>query len=178
MEEDSFDMKTGVASCFKDLMQLRHFEPPEILVCEPQKKKATTGTHHVYRVVGRDHHGTFEVFRRFKEFYLIRKVLYSRFLGLYVPPVPEKKSVVRSSLRLMLKKGNTDNSFVEERLFFLDRFMKEICILPYLYESHEFATFLRPTGEVDKALETLPPLSTDDLLMRFRNALPINEVIL
>ena len=79
-------------------------------------------------------------------------------------------------IELNFKKGNTDTSFVEERLFFLDRFLKEICQLPYLYESHEFATFLRPTGEVEKALESLPPLSTDDLLMRFRNALPINEV--
>jgi hypothetical protein len=39
---------------------------------------------------------------------------------------------------------------------FLDRFMKDICNLPYLAESLELQTFLRPTGDVEKALETLP----------------------
>jgi hypothetical protein len=30
-----------------------------------------------------------------------------------------------------------DSLIVEERLFFLDRFMHQICELPYLYESEE-----------------------------------------
>ena len=45
-----------------------------------------------------DNEGTFEVFRRFKEFDLLRNVLATRFPGLYVPPVPRKK--VRVSLSM------------------------------------------------------------------------------
>ena len=78
----------------------------------------------MYKIRGSDHLGEFEVFRRYKQFHLLRNVLFSRFMGLYVPPIPEKKSI-----------GNTEDHFVEERRFFLDKFMKDIAGLPYLYES-------------------------------------------
>jgi hypothetical protein len=117
----------------------------------------------------RDLHGEFEILRRFREFDTLRKTLYSRFLGLYVPPIPEKKAM-----------GKTEGLFVEERQFFLDRFLKEICNLPYLYESEEFQVFLRPqppnVNDVERALETLPRLSTEDLLIRFRQCMPVNEM--
>lgn len=44
-------------------------------------------------------------------------------------------------------------------------------------ESVEFQTFLRPQGELKRALETLPRQSTTDLLERFRQAMPINEEV-
>jgi len=87
-------LSQGIANNFKDLLNLRKYEPPEIRVCEPQIKSSTTGKHHVYKVCGRDHMGDFEVFRRFSHFDVFRKVLYSRFLGLYVPPLPAKKAMV------------------------------------------------------------------------------------
>jgi len=156
---------SGIANTYKDLLGLRKHDPPEIEVCEPTLYKG----HHVYRVKGRDHNGEFDVLRRFREFDLLRKVLYSRFLGLYVPPIPEKKAM-----------GKTDNMFVEERLYFLDRFLKETCRLPYLYESEELQAFLRPQPPNDKnveaALELLPRLTTDDLLTRFRTVMPVNEM--
>jgi sorting nexin-1/2 len=85
-------------------------------------------------------------------------------MGLYVPPIPEKKAM-----------GNTENEFVAERRFFLDKFMKDIAGLPYLYESQEFATFLRPAGDVDACFAQLPHLSTDQMLSRFREVIPVNE---
>jgi hypothetical protein len=143
-------------------MGIRKHDPPEICVCEPLLKSG----HHEYKVKGRDHVGEFEISRRFREFDTFRKVLYSRFLGLYVPPIPPKKSV-----------GKTEDLLVEERMFFLDRFMKQIAELPYLYESDELQTFLRPSiPDVCKALETMPRLTTDDLLARFRVCMPVNEM--
>lgn len=73
--------------------------------------------------------------------------------------------------------GKTEDLLVEERMFFLDRFMRQISELPYLYESEELQVFLRPTiPDVIKALETMPRLSTDDLLARFRVCMPVNEM--
>lgn len=159
----------GIANNFKDLMGLRKHEPPEIEVGEAVIKSTATGKFHAYKVKGRDHVGEFEVLRRFREFDTLRKTLYSRFLGLYVPPIPEKKAM-----------GKTEGLFVEERQYFLDRFLKELCQLPYLYESEEFQCFLRPqapnANDVDRALETLPRLTTDDLLQRFRTVMPVNEM--
>ena len=37
--------------------------------------------------------------------------------------------------------------------------------------------FIRPEGDLEKALENIPKLSTDDLLIRFRTVMPINEVL-
>lgn len=157
---------SGIANSYKDLMGLRKHEPPIISVSEPTIKN---GSHHVYKVKGYDHNGEFEVFRRFREFDQFRKTLYSRFVGLYVPPIPAKKAV-----------GKKDELLVEERQFFLDRFMRSICELPYLYESDELQTFLRPPAQfatdVTRALETMPRLTTDDLLIRFRNCMPVNEM--
>jgi hypothetical protein len=62
-------------------------------------------------------------------------------------------------------------------MFFLDRFIKDISALPYLYESEEFKTFLRPPGDLEKAIAALPKLSTDDILKRFREKIPLHEVI-
>ena len=61
-------------------------------------------------------------------------------------------------------------------MFFLDRFVKDICALPYLYESEEFKMFLRPTGDLEKSLKNLLPLTTDDVLKRYRDKLPLLEV--
>lgn len=36
----------------------------------------------------------FEAQRRYKEFFALRAVLVKRFPGLYVPPIPPKKTVV------------------------------------------------------------------------------------
>ena len=48
--------------------------------------------------------------------------------------------------------------------------------MPYLYECEEFRTFLRPPGDLDKALSALPKITTDDLLKKYREKIPIEEV--
>lgn len=61
--------------------------------------------HYVYTVFGVDKEGPFEVQRRFKEFYLLRQVLVTRFLGLYVPPIPPKKTMVSLSINHSVRRG-------------------------------------------------------------------------
>lgn len=73
------------------------------------------------------------MFRRYKEFNLLREILVKRFPGLYVPPVPPKKSV-----------GNMESHFIEERRYLLDLFIRQLVRCPYLYESDEFRIFVRP----------------------------------
>jgi hypothetical protein len=63
-------------------------------------------------------------------------------------------------------------------MFFLDRFIKDICTLPYLYESEEFKIFLRPPGDLEKSLKNLSTLTSDDVLKRYREKIPLLEVIL
>ena len=92
---------TSIVTSFKDMLARKKLNPPTINVCETKVQNDTIGKHHMYKVKGTDHLGEFEVYRRYKQFYLLRNVLHSRFLGLYVPPIPEKKAM-----------GNTDEMFV------------------------------------------------------------------
>lgn len=50
--------------------------------------------HIKYTVSGVDDTGDFEETRRFKEFFALRNTLISRWPGIYVPAIPEKKLIV------------------------------------------------------------------------------------
>ena len=45
-------------------------------------------------ISGMDRSGSFEIRRRFNDFYLLREGLLKKFPGIYIPPVPEKKVIV------------------------------------------------------------------------------------
>jgi hypothetical protein len=49
------ELTKGVASSFRDIMNFRNSEPPQLEVCEPQIKGGATGKHHQYRIKGLDH---------------------------------------------------------------------------------------------------------------------------
>jgi len=68
----------------------------KFLVCNP--RKAPKGEHIIYTVYGEDHIGRFEIQRRYKEFYLLRNTLFSRYPGLYVPPIPPKRKMVSNKV--------------------------------------------------------------------------------
>lgn len=61
-------------------------------MCDP--KKAHKNDHIVYTLIGEDNHGPFQILRRYKEFNLLRLVLFERFSGFYVPPIPSKRKMV------------------------------------------------------------------------------------
>ena len=91
------------------------------------------GKHTVYTIVGWDSLGDINIKRRFKEFFLFREVLFKRYPGLYIPPIPPKK-----------KNGNKNPEFVHERMFFLHMFMQAIAKTLYLSKTPELQVFLRP----------------------------------
>jgi sorting nexin-1/2 len=97
--------------------------------------------HIKYTVSGVDSEGPFEESRRFSEFFALREALASRWPGVYIPAIPEKKLM-----------GNKDDKFVEERRALLERFMKEIAKFEYLTDSKEFKVFARDRGDIEKIL--------------------------
>lgn len=136
----------------------------ELSVSEPLEKKATLGDYHEYPITGRDSLGAIECFRRYSDFVTFHKVLLERFPGLYIPPIPPKAQDKKGAATL------------EERRYFLDLFLKESVSLPYLVASPEMQTFLRPTGEVDKALSKLYRVRASELLTVYRSTIRIPEV--
>jgi hypothetical protein len=65
---------------------------------------------------------------------------------------------------------------IEERRYFLEVFLKEVIALPYLVGGVELQTFLRPVGEVDKALAKLHRDKPLILLQCYRATLNVPEV--
>jgi hypothetical protein len=47
-----------------------------------------------YLISGRDPHGEFNIRRRFREFLLLRNKFVDRFTGMYIPPIPSKRTAV------------------------------------------------------------------------------------
>ena len=67
--------------------------------------------------------------------------------------------------------GNKELRFINERRFYLERFLKKISGLDFLVKSQEFLIFSNPKGDIDKQLSNLPKLSTSDIVEKFKVAL-------
>ncbi len=128
----STSMPSSKSQILKDIEQMKsteevdleetshHKEDPKIKAFTVSNPIKVAG-HIKYKVTGIDSEGPFEESRRFREFFALRNALASRWPGIYIPAIPEKKLV-----------GNQDDKFVEERRGMLERFMKEIAKFDYL----------------------------------------------
>lgn len=67
----------------------------------------------MYTVMGCDSTGKFEIFRRYSDFWTLRELFLDRWAGLYIPPIPSKRTV-----------GNTKTEFISERCFLLNLFIR------------------------------------------------------
>lgn len=121
--------------------------------------------HIKYTVSGVDSEGPFEESRRFSEFFALKEALAVRWLGVYIPAIPEKKLM-----------GNKDDKFVEERRAMLERFMKELAKHEYLTQSREFKIFARDRGDIEKILSSLLRQTPLQVLEKYRQNFAINEL--
>ena len=116
--------------------------------------------HIVYNVTGRDLQGEWECKRRYNEFFLLQEALVKRWPGIVIPLVPPKKAM-----------GNKDMVFLQERRFYLERFLRKIAKYDFVINSQEFQIFCRPQGlDVEKSLSKLPKLSNSQLYDRLKEA--------
>lgn len=123
-------------------------------------------SHVSYKVTGKDKDGSFEGTRRYKDFHNLRNTLLARWPGVYVPQIPPKKSI-----------GNKNEKFVNNRMYFLDLFIKKIGTISHLVNSQEFKIFARPAGDIQACLNMLPPLNPGLLKERLEKELDISPGI-
>ena len=158
----------------KDLERLKlpdnHIDESEENQEDPRIKQFTVsspvkiGGHIKYTVTGVDGDGPFEEVRRFSQFFALKHALSSRWPGVYIPSLPEKKLV-----------GNNDDKFIEERRSLLERFMKEIGKHDYIIYSREFKLFAREKGEVEKTLGALTKQTPMQMLEKYRLNFNVDE---
>ena len=87
----------------------------------------------MYKCKGIDNMGNWEGERRYNEFYKLHSVLEARWPGIPIPTLPPKKAI-----------GNKDIKFINERRFYLERFMKKLAPFEFILNSVEFKNFSRP----------------------------------
>ena len=87
-----------------------------------------------------------------------------RWPGIPIPQLPPKKAI-----------GNKDVKFINERRFYLERFLKKMAALPFLINSKEFLIFSRPTGDIDKLLSAVPKSTPNEQVDQMRQSLSIED---
>lgn len=89
-----------------------------------------------YEIEGKINKKTFELYRRYSEFAIFRKLLRKNWPGVFIPFLPPKKTY-----------GNLDDTFIIMRRKFLQYFSNKICSSPHLASSSETKMFLEPKNE-------------------------------
>ena len=89
-----------------------------------------------YEIEGKRKKKSFELYRRYSEFAVYRKLLRNNWPGVFIPFLPPKKTY-----------GNLDDTFIIMRRKFLQYFCNKICSAPHLASSFETKIFLEPKNE-------------------------------
>ena len=89
-----------------------------------------------YEIEGKMNKKNFELYRRYSEFAVYRKLLRKNWPGLFIPFLPPKKTY-----------GNLDDTFIIMRRKFLQYFCNKICSTPHFASSFETKIFLEPKNE-------------------------------
>ena len=78
----------------------------------------------MYSCKGVDKTGNWEGIRRYNEFHKLHEKLEARWPGIPIPCLPPKKAI-----------GNKDVKFINERRFYLERFLKKMSPYEFILES-------------------------------------------
>ena len=89
-----------------------------------------------YELEGKIKKKDFELYRRYSEFAVYRKLLRKNWPGIFIPFLPPKKTY-----------GNLDDTFIIMRRKFLQYFCNKICSSPHLASSFETKIFLEPKND-------------------------------
>jgi hypothetical protein len=94
--------------------------------------------------------------RRYRDFNALRKKFVERWPGVFIPNIPHKKMLF-----------NTDKDIVGLRIEQINRFLKKLSRIDYLFNSDEMELFLQNSSNVPKTLESIKEDSYQELLKRY-----------
>ena len=97
--------------------------------------------------------------RRYRDFDALRKKLVERWPGVYIPNIPHKK-----------KMGNKEKGIIGMRVEMINRFLKKLSKIEYLFNTEEMELFLQNTSNVSKTLDGIKLESYEDLLKKYTAA--------
>jgi len=97
--------------------------------------------------------------RRYRDFDALRKKFLERWPGVFIPNIPHKKTV-----------GNKDKEIIGMRVEMINRFLKKLSKIDYLFNTDEMVLFLQNSNNVPKTLDSIKNDSYEDLLKKYASA--------
>ena len=94
--------------------------------------------------------------RRYRDFDALRRKLIDRWPGVFIPNIPHKKKV-----------GNKDKEIVGMRIEMINRFLKKLSKIDYLFNSDEMELFLQNSNNVPKTLDSIKEDTYEELLKKY-----------
>ena len=94
--------------------------------------------------------------RRYRDFDALRRKLIERWPGVFIPNIPHKKTV-----------GNKDKEIVGMRIEMINRFLKKLSKIDYLFNSDEMELFLQNSSNVSKTLDSIKEDTYEELLKKY-----------
>ena len=94
--------------------------------------------------------------RRYRDFDALRKKLVERWPGVFIPNIPHKKTI-----------GSTDKGTVELRIEQINRFLKKLSNIDYLFKSDEMELFLQNSSNIPKILDNIKEESYQEKLKKY-----------
>ena len=98
--------------------------------------------------------------RRYRDFDALRKKLVERWPGIFIPNIPHKKKV-----------GNKGKRIIGMRLEMINRFLKKLSKIEYLFNSEEIQLFLQNSSSVSKTLDGIKLENYEELLKKYSMAI-------
>ena len=129
-------------------------EAQQLFVCDPVLIKDGVTPYTSYTLKGSKLPETLN--RRYRDFDALRKKLVERWPGVFIPNIPHKKTI-----------GSTDKGTVELRIEQINRFLKKLSKIDYLFQSDEMELFLQNSSNIPKILDNIKEESYQDKLKKY-----------
>ena len=129
-------------------------EAQQLYVCDPVLIKDGVTPYTSYTLKGKGLPESLN--RRYRDFDALRKKLVERWPGVFIPNIPHKKTI-----------GSTDKGTVELRIEQINRFLKKLSNIDYLFKSDEMELFLQNTSNIPKILDNIKEESYQEKLKKY-----------
>jgi len=129
-------------------------EPQPLFVSDPVLNKESTISFTSYTLKGSKIPEP--VSRRYRDFDALRRKFVERWPGVFIPNIPHKKTV-----------GAKEKDIVDLRIEMINRFLKKLSNIDYLFNSDEMVLFLQNANNVPKTLDNIKEDSYQDLLKKY-----------
>ena len=133
---------------------MENIEEQQLYVTDPILNKESTISFTSYKLKGSKIPEPLS--RRYRDFDALRRKFVERWPGVFIPNIPHKKTM-----------GATDKDIVGLRIEMINRFLKKLSNIDYLFNSDEMDLFVQNSNNIPKTLDNIKEDSYQDLLKKY-----------